>query len=74
MPKCLLCLTRIEIRINGCDNEMELVKYLLHNAMALKIMVIGRSVNFVKKWESRILKELLRFRRGSIMCEVVFGS
>ncbi|CAI9295219.1 unnamed protein product [Lactuca saligna] len=74
VPKCLLCLTRIEIKINGCDNEMELVKYLLNNAMTLKMMVIGRSVNFVKKWESRILKELLRFRRGSVMCEVVFGS
>ncbi|KAI3509983.1 hypothetical protein L1887_25508 [Cichorium endivia] len=74
VPKCLLRLTRIEIRINGCGNEMELVKYLLNNAMALKTMVIGRSINFVKKWESRILRELLRFPRKSVICEVVFCS
>ncbi|KAI3768943.1 hypothetical protein L6452_00039 [Arctium lappa] len=75
VPKCLSsCLTRIEIRINGCDKEMKLVKYLLKNAVALRRMVIGHSTNFVKKWESRILKELLRFRRGSVKCEVEFQS
>ncbi|KAJ9562610.1 hypothetical protein OSB04_007770 [Centaurea solstitialis] len=74
VPTCLSCLTRIEIRVNGCDNEMKVVKYLLKNAMALKRMVIGRSTNFVKKLEPRILKELLRFSRGSVTCEVEFES
>lgn len=72
VPKCLSGLSEIEMRINGCENELQVAGYLLNNAIVLRTMRIGRATHFVKKWEDDILADLLSFSRGSTACEVEF--
>lgn len=74
VPQCLLlCLEVIEIKgFLGEPGEVEMVEYILKNAMVLRKMSIttGSGINdpvgdFVKK--------VLMFPRGSSTCQIAFS-
>lgn len=66
-PECLsLCLEKIIFRGFEASNvEVELLRYLLGNAMVLKKLSL---VSFSRN--ERIKKQILKFPRGSSTCEI----
>ncbi|KAK4434308.1 F-box/FBD/LRR-repeat protein [Sesamum alatum] len=73
---CELTFSRLEnVKINdlsGSEPEMEFLKLLLSAATALmKLEVMSKYACAIEE-ESKILKELVRFRRASIKAEIIF--